>query len=43
MRIANDDVMFAARDHGLKALEEIDVAVLERNGDISVQQKSQDA
>ena len=36
MRIADDDVMFAARDHGLKALEEVGTAWLERNGDISV-------
>jgi uncharacterized membrane protein YcaP (DUF421 family) len=36
MRIADDDVMFAARDHGLKDLKDIEMAVLERNGDISV-------
>jgi uncharacterized membrane protein YcaP (DUF421 family) len=40
MRIADDDVMFAARDRGIKTLQEIDSAVLERNGDISVQQKA---
>ena len=36
MRIADDDVMFAARDKNLRKLSQIDSAVLERNGDISV-------
>jgi uncharacterized membrane protein YcaP (DUF421 family) len=36
MHIEDADVMFAARDHGIKALEEIDCAILERNGDISI-------
>jgi len=36
MRIADDDVMAAARDKGLLSLEQIDYAVLERNGEISV-------
>jgi uncharacterized membrane protein YcaP (DUF421 family) len=36
MHIEHQDVMFAARDHGLKTLEEIGSAILERNGDISV-------
>jgi uncharacterized membrane protein YcaP (DUF421 family) len=36
MRIQDTDVMFSARDHGLKSLDDIDTAVLERNGDISV-------
>lgn len=36
MRIQDTDVMFSARDHGLKTLEFIETAVLERNGDISV-------
>lgn len=36
MRIQDTDVMFSARDHGLRTLQEIDTAVLERNGDISV-------
>jgi uncharacterized membrane protein YcaP (DUF421 family) len=37
MRIQDNDVMFSARDHGLKTLKEIKTAVLERNGDISIQ------
>lgn len=36
MRINDDDVMASARDAGIKTLEEIDTAVLERNGEISV-------
>jgi uncharacterized membrane protein YcaP (DUF421 family) len=36
MRIADDDVMAAARDKGIYALDGIDYAVLERNGEISV-------
>jgi uncharacterized membrane protein YcaP (DUF421 family) len=36
MHIEQQDVMFAARDHGLKTFNEIDTAILERNGDISV-------
>jgi len=40
MRIADDDVMFAARDRGVKTLQDIDTAMLERNGDISVLSKS---
>jgi uncharacterized membrane protein YcaP (DUF421 family) len=36
MRIKDDDVMASARDAGVKTLEEIDTAVLERNGEISV-------
>jgi uncharacterized membrane protein YcaP (DUF421 family) len=36
MRIQDTDVLFSARDHGLKTLQEIDTAILERNGDISV-------
>jgi uncharacterized membrane protein YcaP (DUF421 family) len=35
-RIQDDDVMAVARDQGLKALEQIDQAVLERNGEISI-------
>ena len=42
MRIEEDDVMFSARDHGLKTLEDIELAVLERNGDISVGQVEQE-
>ena len=36
MRIQDTDVMFAARDHGLKTFDDFDTAVLERNGDITV-------
>ncbi len=36
MHIEDADVMFAARDHGVAALDQIDRAILERNGDISV-------
>jgi uncharacterized membrane protein YcaP (DUF421 family) len=36
MRIAPDDVMAMARDQGLKTLDEIDTATLERNGEISI-------
>jgi len=36
MRIADDDVMAAARDKGLLSLDQIGYAVLERNGEISV-------
>ncbi len=36
MRIADDDVMAAARDHGLETLDQIEYAVLERNGEISI-------
>jgi uncharacterized membrane protein YcaP (DUF421 family) len=36
MRIADDDVMFAARDKGLRKLSDVERAILERNGDISV-------
>ncbi len=38
MRLEDDDVMALARDKGIKSLEEIDQAVLERNGEISVVQ-----
>ena len=36
MRISADDVMASARDSGLKTLEQVDRAVLERNGEISI-------
>ena len=38
MRIKDDDVIASARDSGIKTLQEIDLAVLERNGEISVAQ-----
>ena len=36
MRIQDDDVMAAARDKGLERLDQIECAVLERNGEISI-------
>lgn len=39
MRVADDDVMAVARSQGLRNLDEIDTAVLERNGEISVLRK----
>jgi uncharacterized membrane protein YcaP (DUF421 family) len=36
MGVQDDDVMEKARDQGLRRLEEIDAAVLERNGEISI-------
>lgn len=36
MGIQDDDIMAMARDQGLKRLDEIDYAVLERNGEISI-------
>ena len=36
MRVYDDDVSAAARDSGVKTLQEIDRAVLERNGEISI-------
>ena len=41
MRLADDDVIASARDNGLKSLSEINTAVLERNGEISISQKQQ--
>jgi uncharacterized membrane protein YcaP (DUF421 family) len=35
-RLQDDDVMAMARDQGLKTLDQIDQAVLERNGEISI-------
>jgi uncharacterized membrane protein YcaP (DUF421 family) len=40
-RIAYDDLMAAARDQGLKDLNGVDYAVLERNGEISIIPKKQ--
>lgn len=36
MGIQDDDVMAMARDQGLRTLDEIDTATLERNGEISI-------
>ena len=41
MRVADNDVMAAARTKGIKTLDEIKYAVLERNGAISVIKKQQ--
>lgn len=38
MGIQDDDVMASARDTGVKTLEQIETAVLERNGEISIAQ-----
>ncbi len=40
MRIADDDVMAMARDSGLSSLDQIDTAILERSGSISIHAKS---
>lgn len=39
MRVQDDDVMAAARAQGLRSLDQIDMAVLERTGEISVLKK----
>lgn len=36
MRIQDDDVMAMARDQGLERLDQIQYAILERNGEISI-------
>jgi uncharacterized membrane protein YcaP (DUF421 family) len=41
VHIAYDDLMAAARDQGLKDLNAVDYAVLERNGEISIIPKQQ--
>ena len=40
VRIKEDDVMERARDQGLKTLQDIETAVLERNGEISILPKT---
>ena len=42
MRIKEDDVMERARDQGLKGLQDVETAVLERNGEISIIPKEND-
>jgi uncharacterized membrane protein YcaP (DUF421 family) len=41
MGVQDDDVMASARESGIKSLEAIDMAVLERNGEISVSKLTQ--
>ncbi len=41
MHIQDDDVMEKARDQGLKTLDDIETAVLERNGEISILPKEE--
>ncbi len=36
MGIQDDDIMASARDQGLPSLDKIDLAILERNGEISI-------
>lgn len=40
-RVVKDDVMASARDNGVESLEQIEYAVLERNGEISIFGKSE--
>ena len=40
--IQDDDVAASARDQGIKTLEEIDTAILERNGEISISKLKSD-
>ena len=42
MAIQDDDVMAMARDQGLKTLDEIDYAFVERNGEISIIPKEEE-
>ena len=43
MRMTDDDVMTYARDQGLERLDQIEYAVLGRNGEISIIPKSEDS
>ena len=40
LQVQDDDVMAIARDRGLKRLDQIDYAILERNGEISIIEKA---
>ncbi len=41
MGLQDDDVMSSARDQGVKTLADIETAILERNGEISIAQAKQ--
>jgi uncharacterized membrane protein YcaP (DUF421 family) len=41
MRVQEADLMAMARDQGMKGIEEIGMATLERNGEISLVPKKQ--
>ncbi len=40
MELQDDDVMAMARDQGLETLDDIDYAILERNGEIAIVPRS---
>jgi uncharacterized membrane protein YcaP (DUF421 family) len=41
MGVQDDDVMASARDSNVKNLDAVDLAILERNGEISISQRKQ--
>jgi uncharacterized membrane protein YcaP (DUF421 family) len=43
MRVSHSDVMAVARDQGLKSFSDVDTAVLERNGEISIIQREKES
>ena len=42
MGVQDDDVMAMARDQGVKTLDQIDTATLERNGEITIIKQEED-